>query len=101
MDEVHGGHDAIREAPDRGTLQYIVAGAGGYCGYSALHQLKDPDQVDLPSDVQIVKSNTDLPGFMKITVTDAEIQCSYYTVSRAAKPQDTKATEFESFTVHL
>jgi hypothetical protein len=132
LDDVHGGHAAIRESLDRafrasgripnlvltahvhnyqrfkrnmsgfgGTaLQYLVAGAGGFAGYSSLHQLKDP-RPTLPDGIQLVESNTDWPGFLKITVTDSEIECVYYTVNQARMPKDTKATEFERFTIPL
>ena len=131
IDSVHGGHAAIREALDRAfensgripdlvltahvhdyqhferdmgggrKLKYLVAGAGGFAGYSSLHKLRDVANVEMPSDVTFVKGNDILPGFMKIGVTATEIECEYFTVSRADSPSETVAQVFEAITIPL
>jgi hypothetical protein len=131
IDSVHGGHAPIREALDRTfeasgripdlvltahvhdyqhferdmgggkSLHYVVAGAGGFAGYTSLHKLKNVADVDLPSDVSFVKGNDKLPGFMKIGVTPTQIECEYYTVSRADSAPDTVASVFETFAIPL
>ena len=131
LDDTHGGHDAIRVAldtafaesgrvpdlvltghvhnyqrfertlPGNRRLQYVVAGAGGFAGYTALHQLKDLATADLPTGVRLAAHQTKNPGFLTLSVTHDAIDGTYYTVDRAVDPSETTATAFETFTVPL
>jgi len=107
LDDTHGGHLAIRQALDRAfgasgvtptavltahvhnyqrferlknghKIPYVVAGAGGFAGYSKLHQLKTTQ--DPEPGVHLVAHETKLPGFLRITVTANELVGEYFTV---------------------
>lgn len=129
LDSSHGGHTAIQGVLDTaftdanftptavlsghvhdyqhferkiGTrkVPYLVAGAGGYEGYSNMHQLK-PGAVP-PAGVKLKKSNTKLPGFLKITITKTTFAGQYYQVSRPnGHFSNSTATLFESFSYPL
>jgi len=59
-------------------LPYVVAGAGGFAGYTNLHQLK-PDAVP-PPGIRLVAHDTVQPGFLRMTVTPEQLIGEYFTV---------------------
>jgi len=107
LDDTHGGHVAIQESLDRAfdasgrtpsvvltahvhnyqhferklgeaRVPYLVIGAGGYAGYSRLHQLKS-HKSPAPG-VTLKGDNTKLPGFMRVTITKTEFLGEYFVV---------------------
>lgn len=82
-------------------LTYAVAGAGGYAGYTALHKLKALNHPD--PNVTLVAHNTDLPGFLRLTIDHDAITGEYFTVPRPPYHKDPghPATLFETFRIPL
>jgi Icc-related predicted phosphoesterase len=129
LDDSHGGHAAIQRVIDTAIhdsdvvptailsghvhdyqrferkiggkiIPYIVAGAGGYAGYHNLHQLK-PGATP-PPGVKLIKANTQLPGFLKVTITRKTFGGEYYTVPRLdGNLPGSTADLFESFSYSL
>jgi len=76
---VHNYQRFERTLPNRPQpLQYLVAGAGGFAGYTNLHRLKT--QVHPDPAVKLKKFETSLPGFLRVTVTRKLIECEYFKV---------------------
>jgi hypothetical protein len=80
-------------------LAYVVAGAGGFAGYSKLHPLKLG--ATPPAGVTLKKSNTELPGFLRMTITDTKILGDYFTVPAPPNHLTGNAVKFETFTIDL
>jgi hypothetical protein len=82
-------------------IPYVIAGAGGYADSPrAMHKIAKnivvPFQTSLP-DVTLAAYNETEPGFLRIKVTRANIDCEYYTIDFDDNPQGVK----DSFTVAL
>jgi len=130
LDDTHGGHIAIQDALNRAftasgvtptavltahvhdfqrferqlngrKVPYVVAGAGGFAGYSKLHQLKST-QSPAPG-VELVASNAKLPGFLQITVTRESLTGEYFTVPQPPNHLNAKipAERVDDFSVPL
>jgi hypothetical protein len=131
LDSVHGGHVPIQAALDQAitasgriptliltghvhnyqrferdmssfggtTLAYVVAGAGGFAGYTSLHQLK-PGAVS-PDGITMIHSNTDLPGFLRITLTAHNLTGEYFVVPPPPNHLTGPATVDDTFTVNF
>jgi hypothetical protein len=96
-------HDYQRFARKMGDkeIPYVVAGAGGYADSErAMHKIAQgitvPFQTSLP-DVTLAAYNDTEPGFLRLKVTKASIDCKYYTIDFQDKPQGVR----DSFTVPL
>jgi len=95
-------HNYQRFSRDVGgtAVPYIVAGAGGYADTSRLmHKIQNigPDRPyqTTHSDVTLVTDNETDPGYLQVTVTDANITFEYFVV-----PFDgSAASRFDSVTV--
>jgi hypothetical protein len=83
------------------TVPYVVAGAGGYCGFSSLHRVMS--EVPFPQGVTLNKSNDKLPGFLRMTVTAEKLTGEYFVVPPPPNHDvpDHPATLFDTFTVDL
>jgi acid phosphatase type 7 len=81
------------------TILYVVAGAGGYCGFSTLHRVKS--DVPFPEGVTLLESNDKLPGFLRVTVTAQKLTGEYFVVPPPPNHDvpDHPATLFDTFTV--
>ena len=130
LDDTHGGHVAIREALDRAFaasgvtptavltghvhnyqrferrlngrhVPYVVAGAGGFAGYSKLHQLKTTASPE--AGVKLVAHETKLPGFLRLTVTAESLEGEYFAVPRPPRHMDPEvpAQSVDRFSVPL
>src|SRR5437867_4088533 len=82
-------------------VTYLVAGAGGFSGYTFLHQLKTHQHPN-PA-VHLRHFETSLPGFLRITVTRHQIAGDYFTVPAPPNHISTShpARQVDSFTVTL
>jgi hypothetical protein len=89
------------------TVPYVVAGAGGYADSErALHKVaKDPEthenldaplQTALP-DVTLAAYNDTEPGFLRIKITQKQIQAEYYTIDFNDNPQGVR----DNFTIPI
>jgi hypothetical protein len=80
-DAVFSGHVHNYERFTRkvGTreIPYVIAGAGGHTGYHV-----DPidETSPLPKGVKPEKSQTTIPGFLRVSVDKAELRCEYHTI---------------------
>jgi hypothetical protein len=80
-------------------LNYVVAGAGGFAGYSSLHQLKR--NAEPPPGTTLAAKDTSLPGFLRITVTGAELTGEYFTVPPPPDHLTGPAKKVDTFRVPL
>jgi len=95
---VHNYQRYERKAKGR-KIPYVVAGAGGYAGYTRLHQLKTTHHPN-PA-VHLKAHNTDLPGFLTLTITDKEAVGEYFVVPKPPQHLTGAAKQVDSFTVKL
>lgn len=82
-----------------GTLTYVIAGAGGFAGYTGLHQLK-PATSPAPG-VQLVAHNADLPGFLRLTVSTTALTGEYFVVPAPPNHLTGAAQLVDSFAIKL
>lgn len=82
-------------------IPYIVAGAGGYAGFDNLHEVFQ--NVPFPPDVELLESNDQLPGFLRITVSADKLTGEYFTVPRPPNhlKENQPAQLFDTFSVTL
>ena len=128
LDDTHGGHKPIEDSLDRAfaasgktptavltghvhnyqrfmravngrEVPYLVAGAGGYAGYTRLHQLKR--EAAPPAGVTLAAHNTELPGFLTITVTKNALRGEYFVVPPPPGHLTGPARSVDQFTVSL
>jgi len=82
-------------------VPYVVAGAGGFAGYTKLHQLKAG--VHPPKGVKLVAHDTKLPGFLRVTITRSSLAAEYFTVPAPPHHLDPKhpAVRVDNFEIPL
>jgi Icc-related predicted phosphoesterase len=99
---VHNYQRFERTLPGRPRpLTLVVAGAGGFGGYTNLHQLKT--LVHPNPAVHLRHNETRLPGFLRLSVTRQHIQGEYFVVP--APPdhlsENHPARRVDTFTINL
>lgn len=97
---VHNYQRFSREIDGR-RVPYIVAGAGGYANEpKAMHQLQEGVDTKLPyqtthTDVRLENANHEEPGYLLVTVTEADITFDYFIVPFDGSPP----SKFDTITV--
>ena len=97
---VHNYQRFSREI-DGKRVPYIVAGAGGYANTpKAMHKLQKGINTSLPyqttrTDVRLENANHEEPGYLLVTVTDADITFDYF----IAPFDESAPSKFDTITV--
>lgn len=93
----HSYQHFIRSLGGR-EIRYLVVGAGGFAGYTGLYEINEDDVV--APNVTLAAFNDELPGFMRISVTQTTLTGEYFVVPKPPHHRQGEPTQVDRFTIN-